>query len=157
MEVKIDAEALAKFEKKLRGSSKVMAEAKRRAFRDAAPKLKQAVDSAIGGSGKVASWQADDVGSLGGYAAVRPKAKTFTPVNRRGKRYAVGHVTNAIDQGHKFPTPSGKDPNYRPRIESTHMKVPGRQFYKAAEAEVPEIAKAAAQQVVDELREHFEE
>lgn len=157
IEASIDAKDLDRLVEKLAKSPKIIQEAKRQAFEEAAPRLKQAVDTAIGGTGKVQSWQGQYVGSKGGYAAVRPKAKTFTKVNGRGKRYAVGLVTNAINSGHRFPSPSGKDKRYRPRIRSGRQSVPGRQFYQQAELQVPEIAQAAAQKVVDTLREHLEE
>lgn len=157
IEVSIDQKDLDRLVETLAKSPQIIQQAKRQAFEEAAPKLKQAVDTAIGGSGKVQSWQAQYVGSKGGYAAVRPKGKTFTEVNGRGKRYAVGQVTNAIDSGHRFPSPSGKDKHYRPRIESGRQSVPGKAFYQSAEAQLPAIAQAAAEQVVAALMKHLEE
>lgn len=157
IEANIRSEDLDKLLKKLEGSPDIIRNAKRQAFEEAAPKLKRAVDSAIGGTGKVQRWQGQFVGSKGGFAAVRPLAKTFTEPNGRGKRYAVGAVTNAINSGHKFPSPSGKDKRYRPRIRSGRQSVPGRKFYQQAEAQVPAIAQAAAQQVVAALKDHLEE
>ena len=157
IEANIQSEDLDKLLKKLECSPDIIRNAKRQAFEAAAPKLKRAVDSAIGGTGKVQRWQGQFVGSKGGFAAVRPLAKTFTGLNGRGKRYAVGAVTNAINSGHKFPSPSGKDKRYRPRIRSGRQNVPGRKFYQQAEAQVPLIAQAAAQQVVAALKDHLEE
>lgn len=157
IEASIDSRDIDRLVEKLTKSLNIIREAKRKAFEEAAPQLKQAVDTAIGGTGKVRSWQAQYVGSKGGFAAVRPKAKTFTEINGRGKRYAVGAVTNAIDSGHRFPAPSGRDKHYRPRIKSGRQSVAGRQFYQQAEAQVPEIAQLAAQKVVDALVEHLEE
>lgn len=87
------------------------------------------VQGAIGGSGQVQGWQDKHVGSGRGYVAVRPKANTYktTP---GGKQYAVGYVTNAIENGHRHRKPSGvrKDGYYyKPR-----WKVPavsGKHFY----------------------------
>lgn len=157
IETSIDARDLDRLVEKLSKSPEIIREAKRKAFEEAAPQLKQAVTVAIGGTGKVQSWQEQYVGSRGGYAAVRPKAKTFTEQNGRGKRYAVGYVTNAINSGHAFPSTSGRNNRYRPRIKSGRQNVPGRGFYQAAEARVPEIAQAAAQKVVDALIAHLEE
>ena len=47
------------------------------------------------GNRKVASWQERHVGTKGGYAAVRPMAKTYYA------KYAVGYITNAITSGHR--------------------------------------------------------
>lgn len=83
----------------------------------------------IAGSGQVQSWQDKHVGSGKGYVAARPKANTYktTP---GGKQYAVGYVTNAIENGHRHRKPSSvrKDGYYyKPR-----WKVPavsGKHFY----------------------------
>ena len=56
------------------------------------------VQRKIGGSGKVAGWQAPHMGTKGGYVAVRAKADTYQ-TTKSGKRYAVGYVTNAIEGG----------------------------------------------------------
>ena len=94
-----------------------------------AGKLLGDVQGAIGGSGQVRGWQDKHVGSGKGYVAVRPKANTYktTP---GGKQYAVGYVSNAIENGHRHRKPSGvrKDGYYyKPR-----WKVPavsGKHFY----------------------------
>ena len=94
-----------------------------------AGKLLGDVQGAIGGSGQVQGWQDKHVGSGKGYVAVRPKANTYktTP---GGKQYAVGYVSNAIENGHRHRKPSGvrKDGYYyKPR-----WKVPavsGKHFY----------------------------
>lgn len=153
IEAGIDTRQLDKLVEQLRKSPKVIRRAKQQAFEMAAPKLKQAVDTEIGGTGKVRSWQAPHVGSKGGYAVVRPKAKTYTETK---KRYAVGYVTNAINSGHRFPSPTGKNKRYRARIKSGRMKVAGKHFYEAAQAQVPQIAQEAAQQVLAALIDHVE-
>ena len=157
MDVRLDASELDKFAAKLKTAPDVIAEAKRKAFAEAAPMMKRAVDTAIGGSGKVQSWQQDRVGSKGGYAAVSPKPKTYTEVNGKGKRYAVGQVTNAIDSGHRFRPPSGRDRYYRPRILSGRQRVEGRHFYKRAQAQIPQIAERALGTLEDALQAHFKD
>lgn len=152
----IDASALAKLRKKLDRAPNVIEEARREAMESAAPLMKSAVDRAIGGTGKVQSWQGQFVGSKGGYAAVRPLAKTFTEVNGKGKRYAVGQVTNAINSGHRFPSPSGKDQSYRPRIRSARQNVPGKRFYQQAQESLPQIAEQVLGKMETALHEHFE-
>lgn len=92
----------------------------------------------IGGAGKVQRWQDKFVGSGGGYAAVRPKAKTYTDATGKGNRYAVGYVTNAITGGHR--TPKG---GY----------VPGKGFYAETQAQAEKIAWAAMERFERRIQE----
>ena len=154
IEAKLDASELEHLVDLIDQSPEIIKAAKQKAFETAAGKMKQALDSKIGGTGKVRSWQNQYVGSKGGYAAVRPKAKTYTDETRK---YAVGYVTNAINTGHRFPTPRGKTQRYKPRIKSGRQSVPGQQFYEATQAEVANIAQEAGTQVVEALRQHLEE
>lgn len=156
-EAKLDKSELERLVEKLKKSPEIIRQAKRQAFQQAAPQLKQLVDTEIGGTGKVQRWQESYVGSLGGYAAARPKAKTYAEDSRgRKTKYQVGYVTNAITSGHRFPSPSGKDKRYRPRIESGRQNVPGRHFYEAAQTKAESVAQKAAEQVVDTLIKHLE-
>lgn len=155
-EIKLDQNELDRLVEKLEQAPDILKDAKRQAFEMAAPKMKAALDSEIGGTGKVQRWQGQYVGSKGGYAAVRPLKDTYTEATKKkSNRYAVGYVTNAINSGHRFPAPSGR-PGYKPRIYSGRQNVAGKQFYEAAEAKLPEIAQAAAEQVVNTLVEHLE-
>lgn len=150
MDINVDASAISDLIKRLEKSPAVIQEAKRQAFKAAAPKLKAAVDRAIGGSGKVRSWQEARVGSDGGYAAVSPKPKTFAE-DRRGQetRYKVGYVTGAISYGHQ--TPRNKA-GYR----TSSKKIAGRYFYESVdEDEVENIAQEAAEQIVQALTDHL--
>lgn len=152
----IDTKELERFLTKLGNSRAALREARRQAMEAAGPKLKTLLDGEIGGTGKVRRWQEAAVGSGGGYSAVRPKANTWAEDGRgRTTRYQVGRVTKAIESGHAFPAPGGKQ-GYRPRIRSGRMSVPGRHFYEAAQARVPEIAREAAEQVLDALKQHLE-
>ncbi len=82
----------------------------------------------IGGEGKVAGWQEKHMGSRGGYVAIRAAAKTYQ-TTMGGKRYAVGYVTNAIENGHRVRTPAVRGAKgYRSRAEKA--AVPGRWFYQ---------------------------
>lgn len=155
-ETGIDARELTELTEKLKKSPEILSKARTAAIKAAAPKLKALIDGEIGGTGKVRKWQAEYVGSGGGYAAVRPKAKTAAE-DSRGKvtRYQVGQVTNAIDSGHAFPTPTGKA-GYKPRIRSGRTSVPGRHFYAAAQAKVPAVAQAAAEETAEALLEYLE-
>ncbi len=156
IEAKLEAGDIERFAEVLEGAPAVVKDAKRQAFEAAAPKLLSEVRRQIGGAGKVQSWQDMQVGSRGGYAAVRPRAGAYTDPTRTGKRYAVGYVTNAIESGHRFPTPTGKNRDYRPRMRSGAMKVPGKQFYAKAEARADAIAQQAVEQVAEALAAHLE-
>lgn len=94
----------------------------------------------IGGAGKVQSWQEKYVGSGGGYAAVRPKAGTFTAANRRGNRYSVRKVTGAITVGHK--TPGG---GY----------ISGKHFYADTREDGEKLARRAMEKFEKRLREEW--
>lgn len=153
-ELQIDKSELEHLIGKLDGTPEVIRDAKRRAFEAAVPKLKAAVDSKIGGTGKVQGWQWGVVGSKGGYAAVRPKAKTFTdPTKREGNAYAVGYVTNAINSGHKFPRHNSRR---KANIKSGKTNVPGKFFYEAAEDQASQVAQEAANEVLQAVKQHLE-
>ena len=89
--------------------------------------LLQQVRGEIGGTGKMAGWQAPHMGSGGGYVAVRAKADTYQ-TTKSGKRYAVGYVTNAFEGGHEIRTHQGGK-GYRSRANVA--AVPGRWAYDA--------------------------
>lgn len=99
-------------------------EERRALFERLKPQMEAAVRETIGGSGKVASWQEGSVGTKGGYAAVRPKAKTFY------KGDAVGYVTNAITSGHKKAGGKGW--------------VPGKRYY---ESSIPHVKNVLNQEI----------
>lgn len=156
IEARIDHSELTRLAEKLSKSPKVLKEAKRQAFQAAAPRLKSALDAQIGGTGEVQGWQGAYVGSKGGYAAARPMAGTYTEATKKkGHKYAVGYVTNAINSGHRFPPPSGRK-YYKPKIRSGAMTVPGKHFYQRAQAQADKVAQETVQQVVDALIEHLE-
>lgn len=156
MDAKLDASALKGLIQRLEQSPKVLSAAKRQAFQAAAPRLKSALDAQIGGSGRVQGWQGAYVGSEGGYAAVRPLKETYIKTKgkqtgfRAGpKEYAVGYVTNAINNGHR--TPRNKM-GYR----TSARVIAGRQFYQRAQPQAEQAAQEAAQQVLSALKNHLE-
>lgn len=110
-------------------------EERRALFERLGPQMEAAVRRTIGGSGKVASWQEGAVGSKGGYAAVRPRAKAVH------KGYAVGYITNAITSGHK--TPNGGF-------------VAGKRYYEAAEPSVKAILEREIKTLEARLKEAVE-
>lgn len=89
--------------------------------------LLRRVRGEIGGTGKVAGWQVPHMGSGGGYVAVRAKENTYQ-VTKSGKRYAVGYITNAFEDGHKIRKHQGGK-GYRSRVNVA--AVPGRWSYDA--------------------------
>lgn len=68
--------------------------------------LKSLGSRAKSNTGKVAGWQESVVGTLGGYAAMRP---------RKGKngKYAYGYITNALENGHAISRPRNNRKGYR--------------------------------------------
>lgn len=105
-------------------------------------KMLSTVRGNISGTGKVQSWQEARVGSRSGYAAVSAKANT------EYRDYAVGYVTNAIENGHRIRSPSGQaKERYRPRIRQAH--VPGRYFYRDSQAAVDNFVKAGATELAE--------
>lgn len=149
-EAHIDKSELTRLIEKLEKSPQVLKEAKRQAFEAAAPRLLSVVQYEIGGTGRVRSWQEAYVGSGGGYAAARPRAKTYAE-DRAGRstKYAVGYVTNAINSGHR--TPRNKA-GYR----TSGMTVAGKQFYQRVQAQVGQVVKETAEQIVQTLIDHLE-
>lgn len=130
-------------------------QAKRELLAEMEPQMLQKVLAAIGGSGKVQGWQEPHMGSGGGYVAIRPKAKTYQ-VTQSGKKYAVGHITNAIEGGHKHGGPrGGTSPgySYRPRYQTA--TVPGKHFYQNVRQQISsmgdEVARKLTQKIVDGL------
>lgn len=148
-EYSVDSRELNALLERIAGSPDVLREAKRAAFAQAGPKLKEILDSEIGGTGKVRRWQEAVVGSRGGYAAVRPRARTLAE-DDRGKttRYQVGQVTNAINSGHAFP---GKA-----KARKGGGRVKGRYFYQAAQEKAEGVAQSAGEQIAQAIIEHLE-
>lgn len=161
-EIEIDKRDLERLIETLDASPAVLREARRRAFELSAPKLRALLDEGFARAGlhertgAVLSWQEQYVGTGGGYAAVRPRANTYTATNGRGRKYAVGHVTNAIESGHSFPTPSGGNKKYKPRIRSAAQQVRPYAFYAAAQASVPALARETCDQILQAVIDHFE-
>lgn len=118
-------------------------EEKRSALDRLGQELLQRVRREIGGSGKVAGWQAPHLGSEGGYVAVRAKPDTYQ-TTKSGRQYAVGYVTNAIEGGHKVSRPRGGK-GYRSRVKVA--AVPGRWFY----ADTRQDLASLSQEEIDTL------
>lgn len=110
---------------------------------------------AIGGEGKVQSWQEYSIGSRGGYAAVRPKENTYQNSSKR--EYSVGFITTKIENGHRIRSPSGQAKgSYRYRGDAHKAnRIPGRYFYKDSQAAVDNFAKAG-KELADKIAQTIE-
>lgn len=109
------------------------------------------VHSGIGGTGTVQGWQERYVGSKNGYVAVRPKADTYK-VTKGGKKYAVGHVTNAIENGHKHRRPSQiRRPGYRYKARINVPAVAGKHFYAQTRSQLNSLAKSQVAALAGEI------
>ncbi len=107
-----------------------------------------------GDTGKIKGWQESEVGSKGGYAAVRPIEGKMPP-NGRGKAYAYGHITNAIENGHRVRMAEVESERRRAG-RSRMLAVDGRFFYDSAEIilriKVPKEIEKFVQYITGELR-----
>lgn len=138
-----DLETIAR---QLEGSVPRLREVRRRCLEEAGEEALAAVQGKIGGSGKVQDWQTVYLGSRGGYAAVRARAGTYTDTGRT--LYAVGYVTNAIENGHRVRPASGTAKRSRPSRASMSF-VPGRHMYLTTP--VGQIAQRAAERIEREM------
>ena len=162
-DITLDTSELDKLLQKLEQAPEVFQQARREAFEAAAGELKQVLDQRIAstiddGRSKVRNWQGQFVGSRGGYAAVRPKADTFTePTKKDGNVYAVGYVTNAINSGHHYPGQGARKTSKAGKTDTyVSGRVPGRYFYDKAQLQVNAIAKETCNKIVEELTKSLE-
>lgn len=113
--------------------------------------LLQEVQQRIQGTGTVQSWQGYYLGSKKGYVAVRAKANTYKRT-AGGKQYAVGYVTNAIENGHRHRRPSPEKRAgyyYRPRIKTP--TVAGRHFYAQVRGRMERMGQAELERLAQGL------
>lgn len=132
--------------RRLEGSAAQLRGIRRRCLGEAGADALAAVQGRIGGSGRVQDWQTVYLGSGGGYAAVRAKAGAYTGAGRA--RYAVGYVTNAIENGHRVRSASGTARRSR-RSRAALSYVPGKHMYLTTPA--AQLAARAAAQIEGEL------
>lgn len=141
----IEIHGLEEFDNKLNNLLKNASEKRRNLHEQLAEMAKTEVDGSLGGTGKVASWQEKVVGSGGGYAAVRPMAKTYY------NQYAVGYITNSVENGHAIRMP--QNPKTKRRIKVAAVK--GKAFYAAArnkaEAQAIQMCNKFAEELAGEL------
>lgn len=124
-------------------------EVRREALEMAGDEMLDAVRGRIGGTGKVQRWQEKHMGSGGGYAAVRARAKTYDEAGD-----AVGKVTNAIEGGHRQ-----QPGRYVPAIERrlTRDLVPGKYMYQRSQQDLDRIAREAAERIERDMVHLLEE
>lgn len=110
--------------------------------------LKSLGNRAKSNTGKVAGWQESVVGTLGGYAAMRP---------RKGKngKYAYGYITNAIESGHAISRPRKARKGYRARIKKRYVL--GLHFYERAKPLAEKRAIDGANRLADTIKQKLEE
>lgn len=115
------------------------------------------VQQEIGGRGNVAGWQARHVGSKLGYVAVRPKANTYQ-TTQSGKRYAVGYVTNAIENGHRNrkPQPTNREGYHYTQGRNKTAAAAGRHFYAAVRGRLGTFGKAELERLAAEIARRLE-
>lgn len=119
-------------------------------------KLKAALDQNIDASGihddhgTVKRWQVAQVGSGGGYAAIRA-----TSIGDDGHpspgRNSPGAVTNYLENGHAIRKASGKWKRKKSRIKKFH--VDGRGFYLATRKQAQAIALQEADRITAAIEE----
>ena len=126
----------------------------RREFHEAvAEEIREEVLKSLGSraksnTGKVAGWQESVVGTLGGYAAMRP---------RKGKngKYAYGYITNALENGHAISRPRNNRKGYRARIKKRYVL--GLHFYERAKPFAEKRAIDGANRLADTIKQKMEE
>lgn len=139
----IRVEGLSQLIRKFEGLAEELPEAKREIFQRAGQELLAELRGNLGPSKHVSTWQDYYVGSGGGYAAVRPKAKTWVESKGKSKKlYAVGYVTNAIENGH-----------YDERLKRF---INGKYFYGKTRPDADRIAMEAATEILNEIKRRLE-
>ena len=149
----IDTRELRELDEKLSDLLKRMPEKRRGLHERLGTEAKALVDSAIGGEGTVQGWQEKHIGSRGGYAAIRPKKGYVS--TKKGKTYAYGYITNALENGHRTRGPSGTAKRHR-LTRAEHVSVSGKHFYSAARTNLETKALKLAEEFLDEAARELE-
>lgn len=148
MPIQIDSQSLEQLDARLAQAVRQAPEIKKEVLTGLGEQLLSQVQNNIGGGGKVQRWQHTHLGSRGGYVAVHPVEGKKDAYGR-----AVGAVTNAIESGHRIPSPRGKAKRYRPRIKKA--RVPGKGMYArtAPQRAAEDAARQLGQQLIEPLEE----
>lgn len=148
MPIQIDSQSLEQLDARLAQAVRQAPEIKKEVLTGLGEQLLSQVQNNIGGGGKVQRWQHTHLGSGGGYVAVHPAEGEKDAYGR-----AVGAVTNAIESGHRIPSPRGQAKRYRPRIKKA--RVPGKGMYArtAPQRAAEDAARQLGQQLIEPLEE----
>lgn len=148
MPIQIDSQSLEQLDARLAQAVRQAPEIKKEVLTGLGEQLLSQVRNNIGGGGKVQRWQHTHLGSGGGYVAVHPAEGEKDAYGR-----AVGAVTNAIESGHRIPSPRGKAKRYRPHIKKA--RVPGKGMYArtAPQRAAEDAARQLGQQLIEPLEE----
>ena len=148
MPIQIDSQSLEQLDARLAQAVRQAPDIKKGVLTGLGEQLLSQVRNNIGGGGKVQRWQHTHLGSGGGYVAVHPAEGEKDAYGR-----AVGAVTNAIESGHRIPSPRGKAKRYRPRIKKA--RVPGKGMYArtAPQRAAEDAARQLGQQLIEPLEE----
>ena len=148
MSTSIEIRGLDEVDARLQKAIEEFPELRRDAFVEAAKTMSGIVDASIDGSGlndssgKIKGFQQASVGTLGGYAAVRP-VKGSGPDS-------PGAITRYLDDGHRVRRPGKTKP--RAKMAS----VPGYGFYESAKAQLPALAQSIAESIAEKLHDSLE-
>ena len=99
------------------------------------------------GGRKVRQWQVKQIGSGGGYVAIRP-GKGDHQKTPGSKPQTFGRMTAALEEGHKIRGPRGGK-GYRPRIKVSYVS--GFHFYEAARTSFEAKAIRMVEDFADKL------
>ena len=132
-----------------------MPQMRRELHEDLAAEMKRALDVRIDSSlndssGHVKSWQVPQVGSGGGYAAVRP-TKNYAALGKN----SPAAITAALEGGHKPSWPQDRhSSDYYPRVKFAYIN--GRWFYRNTYITFEQHAIRRAEKFVNQLADRLE-
>lgn len=117
--------------------------------------------------GHIRNSQRIQIGSRGGYAAVRPKAMGMTDrygkvKTWKGKQVSTRQVTKWLERGHGARKPSGAAKRYRPNIQRAgvgakgNAYIKGHMFYSWTKLKAQEHALKAADKALGKIADEME-
>lgn len=159
MEARIDTGEMKELIKKCEGFSEMFTVVRRSCVEAAGRSLKLELDNNIGSSGRVAKWQELKYGSRGGYVSIRPANGKAENYLGKVTPYAIGHVTNSINSGHKTKGYRGKFNSIdKGKYKKGAEKVPGKYFYELTKTmKLDKAVKEALEQISDTMVRYLEE
>ncbi|MCI1958596.1 MAG: hypothetical protein LKJ25_03110 [Clostridia bacterium] len=154
----VNLDSLVSLENKLKKVLDSLPEEKRKLHEELGEMAKGIVENNISvsvndGNGKIKNWQEMRIGSKGGYAAISPKKNMYIYNKTNNKKYAVGYITNAIENGHPARIP--RNPKTKRRVKVAY--VDGRGFYFKSRNEAMAKSIGICNAFVERLKEKIEE